>query len=1622
MANEKHFWIYDLLLILVLVLAAWLRVTGLDWGEFQNQHPDELFLSGVAENLHAHSCMDAGVSIDVCPPDRQHWLTVSEFFNTATSTLNPNNRGAPFYVYGTLPLFLVRYTYELLGPNAVSIKFLGREFSALADLFSILILYFIVARLYSRRTALLATLFSSLAVMQIQQSHFFTVDLFMNPFMYLALYFAIRIAYDQPKNNEGGTRAAFSFASLIRDSVFWNSIFFGLALGLGAASKINAIVLNVALPAALALRFGRHFSFGPQLSEPDPEHQSLKDERWLLMAVYLIAGGLAALLIFRIFQPYAFIGLLPNTQWIANLKEQYAQATGTADLPWNLQWARRTHLYSFTNLTVWGLGLPLGVLAWIGFLSMAWRIFKGERQHILLWGWTALYFGWQSLQFNPTMRYQLPIYPLLCMMAAWVVFELPSLFASRNLYSIIRNLSLAAGGIVLIATAVWALAFLSVYTHDETRMAASRWIYQNVPGAVNLEIQIGDGSVYNQPLSVPTGITLPQGIPAEFNFTAQRNGVMTGFLLEHVLNPVATNVTLTLSVGGQPNSTADVPLAHAEATSAFAATTDSSGQSVTLKLDRPLMLAQGKTYSLSLQADGGELILTGSSVANETSYDWSLPFRIDNYDAFGGMYRGDLNLQVYWDDNANKLARIENVLNQTDYIFIPTNHQYAQITRIPERYPLTTVYYRELLGCPPDKDIIWCYRVAEPGMFKGDLGFDLVKTFESYPTLGSLVINDQPAEEAFTFYDHPKVLIFQKTPDFNAAKVQLILGAVDLSHVVHLTPKQASSYKDLMLSPSRAAQEQTGGTWSQLFSYDWIQNKYPFVGLIIWYLFIFVLGLITYPIIRIAFPGLGDKGYPLSRALGLVIFGYLAWLSGSVGVPNTRLTVSVVFVVLAATGLGLGWMRRDELCEEWKSRRNYFLMVEGVFLAFFVFDLLIRIGNPDLWHPAKGGERPMDFSYFNAVLKSTTFPPYDPWFGGGYINYYYCFVLVAMPVKLLGIVPTIAYNFILPTLFATTALCAFSIGWNLVEGSRSKVESSEPSPFSLSLVAGLLAALLMVALGNLGTMRMLYQGFERMAAPGGIIDNANIVQRFIWAAEGIGKSVTGQPLPYGRGDWYWNPSRLIPPGPGNEITEFPFFTFVYSDLHAHMMAMSLALLALAWALSIIKGRRTSWLSLSIGALIIGALYPTNLSDIYTYLPIGFAVLAYSLWRYVDVAWAWLTGIPTAIKKLALIVGSIILLTVLSFVLYEPYRASYLQGYSALDPWTASQTPIWSYLTHWGVFLFIIVAWMMWETHEWMATTPVSSLNKLRPYQLLIEAGIAIVLASLLYFVYRGVGVGWVALPIAVWAGLLILRSNMPDVKRFVLFLIGTAMLITIVVELVVVRGDIGRMNTVFKFYLQAWALLSVSAAAAFAWVLSEIHKWLPGWRNFFQIGVTFVLAGAALTTISSAVDKVSDRMAPGVPLTLDSIIYMKYAQYADFGATMDLSHDYRAIRWMQDNVQGSPVIVEANTTEYKWGTRFTIYTGLPGVVGWNWHQRQQRTLTPQLVEERIAEITSFYTTEDPQAARDFLKKYNVKYIIVGQLERLEYPAPGINKFEQYNGQFWNSVYRDGDTVIYEVQP
>jgi uncharacterized membrane protein len=124
---------------------------------------------------------------------------------------------------------------------------------------------------------------------------------------------------------------------------------------------------------------------------------------------------------------------------------------------------------------------------------------------------------------------------------------------------------------------------------------------------------------------------------------------------------------------------------------------------------------------------------------------------------------------------------------------------------------------------------------------------------------------------------------------------------------------------------------------------------------------------------------------------------------------------------------------------------------------------------------------------------------------------------------------------------------------------------------------------------------------------------------------------------------------------------------------------------------------------------------------------------------------------------------------------------------------------------------------------------------------------------------------------------------------------------------------------------------------------------------------------------------------------------------------------------MQENVEGSPVIVEGTSSFYQWGNRYSIYTGLPAVIGWDWHQRQQKTILPSnWVTDRISDVDAFYNTADVNAARQFLEKYTVKYIVLGQLERIRYTQDGLEKFTTYEGVYWKTVYTYKDTIILEV--
>jgi YYY domain-containing protein len=488
------------------------------------------------------------------------------------------------------------------------------------------------------------------------------------------------------------------------------------------------------------------------------------------------------------------------------------------------------------------------------------------------------------------------------------------------------------------------------------------------------------------------------------------------------------------------------------------------------------------------------------------------------------------------------------------------------------------------------------------------------------------------------------------------------------------------------------------------------------------------------------------------------------------------------------------------------------------------------------------------------------------------------------------------------------------------------------------------------------------------------------------------------------------------------ITEFPFFTFLYADLHAHLMAMPAIILSLAGsaAMVIAPERLRSWKTalplVGITALAVGSLWATNSWNYPFALGLALIGLALAGWRMLEQStglkdwrgWIWVA-----------ILGGI--LVALSIWLFQPYYQWYGAGYNALDRWKGSHTPLDAYFLIHGLFLFILITYLVWQTRDWLVSVSMEAVKKFAGIGGILLASVSLLLAALGYPVLV------LAIPLILWAVLLGLRKGLADEHRLVLGLTAVSLAVTCVVELVVLRGDLDRMNTVFKFYIQAWIYFAVAAGIALGWLAGELTGWKTLLRRIWLGALGVLVAGALLYTIEGAYYKMVDRMSATAPRTLDGMTYMEYSKYytgasPEMGIDMDLREDYLAIRWMQENVQGSPVIVEAHTVEYNWGNRFTIYTGLPSVVGWRWHQSQQRDIAnDRWVWNRVYAVDDFYNTLVMGDARDFLRRYNVRYIVVGQLEQAFYNAEGLQKFETMvrSGEL-KRVFSVGSTAIYEV--
>jgi YYY domain-containing protein len=272
--------------------------------------------------------------------------------------------------------------------------------------------------------------------------------------------------------------------------------------------------------------------------------------------------------------------------------------------------------------------------------------------------------------------------------------------------------------------------------------------------------------------------------------------------------------------------------------------------------------------------------------------------------------------------------------------------------------------------------------------------------------------------------------------------------------------------------------------------------------------------------------------------------------------------------------------------------------------------------------------------------------------------------------------------------------------------------------------------------------------------------------------------------------------------------------------------------------------------------------------------------------------------------------------------------------------------------------------------------------------------------------------------------LIVLRWRMEPKRRFVWLLFGMGLALSLGVDLVVLRGDIGRMNTVFKFYLQIWVFWSVAAAVALGHLAELLRRWPQNrWRLWWALFVVLFFL-ASLYPVLATRAKINDRFDARVGPTLDGMAYMTRAVYYD-GEPIELKWDRDAINWLLDNVQGSPVIAEGNTEArglYRWGSRVSIYTGLPTIIGWRWHQVQQRSAMPvSWIDQRLTDLQRLYADPSPDAALEVLRKYEVRYIYLGDVERIYYPGPGLDKFEVMRAQgLLDLVYHNERVKIFEV--
>ena len=1584
------------MLLALLAAALALRLYGIDWDQGHGFHPDERSFYMRAGDMLC--LLTAGPDQDGphCSAAHLRSLLATEQFNgikpglpdfrTALSAdqspLNPR-----WFPLGSVLIYALVLLRSLLEPIAdwgvMELRFIGRTLAALADVGSVALLYVIGRRMFGQWTGLLAAAFATFAVIHIQHAHFYRPE----PFTVLA-----------------SLAALWAMQRFIDSKGYRDAALLGALVGLAMAPKVS--VAPIVAPLILTFIWVAKDSCRRNWSEVRP----CDIARVTPMAGLACAAALAT---FFITTPYAFLDFC---NFIGDIREQAGMAGEAGRFPFTWQYADTpAFIYQIQQTVVWGLGLPLGVITWLAVPVTAWFAWRGglaQRSDLLLLAWVVPAFVFLEFFEVKFLRYVFPLMPFCILMAARMLVAFVGWAHARRF--------VAAGSDAPVPDD----APFSEEWHATPPTVGDDMIFD--------EPLFGDEPLPDAPFSEEWHATPPTAGAYISSLPPVHSGAAPGDF-RPVVRPGISGLVDRWAL---PGSIAVI--------------------AVTLALTVLYAIAFIGIYSRPHTAVAASDWINAnveprSSIVNGGSYwDEQLP-ELRDFDVW--------TFPAYHPDrDPNKIPDLVDRLADSDYAIFYSNRAYGSVARLPAEFPKSSVVYLLL--------------------FSGELGYGLERAFTSYPSLAGVHLRDDPygraglpppalapngedsqpgglrinlgyADENVVGYDHPQVLVFKNTELLDARLIQQRINSALMSADFSSAP--------LMLSPSAREKQRSGGTWSDLFHRDGWASNAPWLA---WLLAIEVICLIAFPFTWWLMRPLPDRGLLFARALGLLLVAWITWWLVSSGLFQFSLTAIILaLVVVTAPSAVVVWRMWREIFSWVRVKWRLVIAAEALFLLAYLAFLLIRAANPDLWHAWRGGEKPMELAYFTAVARSSVLPPFDPWFSGGHLNYYYWgYFILSVPMRLTGIPPATAFNVAVPLIFALTATGVGSLVYNMVAIAQRAAPASRPrsrwlpaqhlpdadaepdrirgwwfavptawrNPRIGAAIAGITAALMAVVCANLD----------------GLVQLAEIAQR----------NTAGIAAPLSNFD-FWRSSRAIPetqefdPSPltpwlqpdnhfesAFHITEFPFFTFLFADLHAHMMTMPFAVLSLALGFTLLVGFSKvgprnvwPWITIVTLAVAVGSLWAINSWEYpaYALIMLGCAGAA-----------AWVMTATAKVRILVAVAMSTMALGV-SYLAFLPFHSA-TETFGTGIEFTRWRTPLSSYLLIHALPLTAaaallsatlpraagpVIAWAKWTrripaVHQWLL--------------------VGVIFGATLgcYFCAAGfvtAGLLTIVLALAAWTlAASLVSADYPERRADVMALsmLALALAIGIGVDFVRVEGDIARMNTLFKYYLVAWLLFAAAGAYGLwrAWTYAGAIGGLTSRTlRWMALGIVFaVLAGTLVYPVLATPVRIQDRFN-SMPPTLDGAAWMPNAEYhppdwcvghpAD---PIDLRWDYEAIRWLQANVSGTPVVLEAHGSQYCWNTRISQYTGLPTVLGWPWHQQQQRN-DGEIVRERARDVATIYGSPSHSRALELLQQYGVSYIVVGDLERAYYDSRGIAKFDSMAeaGSLTLEYANDG-TRIYRV--